>query len=61
MDAFEKAVKRMDATKDPAERAKIKADIDKMPISGNELADAQQREHDRKEQDIKEFNEARNR
>lgn len=61
MDGFDKAVKAMEATSDPTEKAKIKKDIDQMGISGNELADVQQREHDRKETDIKEFNEARNR
>jgi len=44
---------------DPAERKKIKSDLDKMPLSGSELAQVQQREHNRNQRDIKEFREKR--
>ena len=56
----EKAARRMDEAKSPAEKVKIKAEIDQMPLSGNEFADVQQREADRKQQDIKEIREKRN-
>lgn len=57
----ERAVKKMNDTKDPAEKAHIKEDIDKMPLSSGELEQAQEREVDRKANDIKVFRESRNR
>ena len=61
MSEFEKAVKKMEGTKDPMEKAHIKAEIDQMPISSSDLEQAQQREADRSVQHKKTFNEARNR
>ncbi len=57
----EKAIKKMEGTKDPIEKAHIKAEIDQMPISSGELEQAQQSEADRLTHDKKVFNEARNR
>lgn len=55
----ERAIRKMEETKDPEERAHIKAEIDQMPISSSELSQAQEREADRKANDIKEFREQR--
>ena len=57
----EKAIKKMNDTKDSAEKAHIKEDIDKMSLSSGELDRVQQREFDRKTDDIKVFRESRNR
>ncbi len=57
----EKAVRKMNETKDPAERAHIKKDIDQMPLSSGELEQTQQREVNRKAEDIRVFRESRNR
>ncbi len=56
----EKAVKRMEKVKDPAEKAHIKAEIDQMPLSSGELDQAMEREANRKTNDVKEFREKRN-
>ena len=56
---FEKAVKKMEETKDPVEKAHIKSEIDQMPISTNELDQAKEREANRKAEDIKTFRETR--
>lgn len=56
---MEKAVTRMNKTKDPAEKAHIKADIDQMPLSSGELDQAIESEVNRKANDIKVFREER--
>ena len=55
----EKAIRKMEQTRDPAERAHIKSDIDQMPLSSGELDQTKEREHDRKQRDIKKFREKR--
>ncbi|KKN16577.1 hypothetical protein LCGC14_0974570 [marine sediment metagenome] len=55
----EKAVKRLDETKDPVEKAHIKSEIDMMPLSSGELDQVKEREHNRKANDIKVFHEQR--
>lgn len=57
----EKAISKMNKTKDPVERAHIREDIDQMPLSSGELEQVQQREVDRKAEDIRVFRESRNR
>jgi len=57
----EKAIKKMNDTKNPAEKAHIKEDIDRMPLSSGEIDQVQQREVDRKANDIKVFRKSRNR
>ncbi len=57
----DKLKRRYSGESNPAERKKIREDLDQMPLSGSELAQVKQREHDRKQNDIKEFNEQRNR
>lgn len=57
----EKAIRKMNDTKNPTEKAHIKKEIDMMPLSSGELDHVQQREEDRKVNDIKVFRESRNR
>ncbi len=61
MSEVDKAIRKMEGTTDPVEKAHIKAEIDQMPISSGDLEQAQQREADRLIQHKKTFNEARNR
>lgn len=53
----DKAKRRYLSERDPAERKKIKSDLDQMPLSSGELGQVKEREHNRKQRDIKEFRE----
>ncbi len=50
---------RIQKCKDPAEKAKMRADLDKMPLSASELGQVEQREADRVQTDIAEFHQKR--
>jgi len=55
----EKITERLRNEKNPEERQHLKNEIDQIPLSSAELEQVQQREIDRKANDIREFREKR--
>jgi hypothetical protein len=56
---MEKLTDRYHNTKDPAERAHLKSEMDQIPVTAGELDQVQQREADRKTADVKKYREKR--
>lgn len=56
---MEKLSRRYHSEKDPVERRKIKADMDRVPMTTGELDQVQQREADRHAADVKVYREKR--
>ncbi len=55
----DKLTSRYRGERNLSERAKMKKDLDQMPLSDSELGQVKQREIKRKQSDIKEFHEDR--
>jgi hypothetical protein len=56
----EQLKKRIQAEKDPKERAAMRKDLDQAPLTDSQLSRVMEREEKRKENDIRQFHEARN-
>ena len=60
MSKSEKLKVRLQNEKDPTEKAHLKSELDQMLLTSGELEQVQQREADRKTNDIRVFREKRN-
>ena len=56
---MEKLAERHQNEKNPVVRAKLKSEMDQIPVTSGELSQAMEREHDRKEADIREYRKQR--
>ena len=61
MSESEKLMQRYENEKDPVEKAHLKSELDKMPLTSGDMEQVQQREADRQAEDIRVFNEKRKR
>lgn len=59
MSESEKLKTRIMKERNPTERAHLRSELDKVPLTSGELDQVKEREHDRKQNDIKTFREKR--